>query len=383
MPARTGKVLATLRAVQGHEVVRAILLPFVLQRALLVGLVFWATRLIPSLPGVEPLPRIPLLDPWVRWDSIYYLVAAQEGYGDNPWAQVSAFFPAYPWLVRGFGWFMPVPVAAFVVANLGALVAIGALYYLVREIQDPTCARWSVWLALLFPSSFFLTAAYAESTYLAALIGSVLAWRHRRQDIAGACAALATLARPIGGLVVFAPFALGWLWRGRLRRDVPWFILGVPAGASLLLLTHYLGNGDPLAFMHTHDVEALGGPLYFRSPEPVWAILQDEGAGANLMRRLLNWSAIALVAAASVHLLRRREVELGLVCLLTIAVPLAFQKTVFDAFGMARYALVAFPLFLVLARWTPGQLAQRIVGGGFVMFQVILALVFTTWRWGE
>lgn len=373
-----------LRAIGRHEVIGAVLWPFVVQRTLLVGLVFAATRLIPVQPGVQPLPRVPLIDPWVRWDSAYYLIVAMEGYGPNPWVQVDAFFPAYPWMVRVASWLLPVPVAAFVVANLCALAAMIALYYLVSRLEDQACGRRSVWVALLFPSSFFLTAAYGESTYLAALIGCVLSWHHRRQDLAAACAMVATLARPIGGLCVFVPFVVGWFWRGRQRRQTPWFVLGVPVGAGLLLFTHHLASGDPLAFLHTRDVAALGGPLsYYRSPESWWAILLDEGAGASLVRRLLNWSAIALVGTVCVHLLKRKEIELALIAGLTVALPLAFQRTLFDAFGMARYALVAFPVFLVLARWAPRGLGARSLGAGFAMLQVILAVVFASWRWGE
>ena len=76
-------------------------------------------------------------------------------------------------------------------------------------------------------------------------------------------------------------------------------------------------------------------------------------------------------------------IYIALLCVLTIATPLVFQRTVFDAFGMARYALCAFPIFLVLARWTPGELSGRTVGAGLAMFQAILAVVFATSRWGE
>ncbi|MBW2454250.1 MAG: hypothetical protein JRI68_07060, partial [Deltaproteobacteria bacterium] len=197
-----------------HEVVRSVLVPFALQRALLVGLVFFATRLLPSRPGVQPIPRIPLVESWVRWDSIHYLIAAEHGYGPNPWVEVDAFFPAYPWLIRGVSLIMPAPLAAFVVANLCAFGAMWALYLLVRKVEDSVCAQRSVWLALLFPSSFFLTAAYAESTYLLAATACVLCWFHREHAWAATFAAAATLARPIGLVCLTVPFVVAWLLRG-------------------------------------------------------------------------------------------------------------------------------------------------------------------------
>jgi hypothetical protein len=105
--------------------------------------------------------------------------------------------------------------------------------------------------------------------------------------------------------------------------------------------------------------------------------------GPNLSRRLLNWSAIGATGAACAHLLRRREIDLALIPVLAVGVPLLFQRSIFDAFGMARYALVGFPLFIAVSRWTLSGVRARATDAGFAMLQVVLALVFVTWRWGE
>jgi hypothetical protein len=101
------------------------------------------------------------------------------------------------------------------------------------------------------------------------------------------------------------------------------------------------------------------------------------------MRRLLNWCAVALVTAVSLRLLWRREVELGVMCLVAIGVPLYFHRGLLDAASMARYSLAAFPMFLVLARWTPDGMRARGLDLGFQMLQALLAALFTAGVWAE
>jgi hypothetical protein len=101
------------------------------------------------------------------------------------------------------------------------------------------------------------------------------------------------------------------------------------------------------------------------------------------MRRLLNWSALLLVVASSVHYLRRKELDLALLTLLSVAVPLYFQRTLLDAASMARYALCGFPIFIALARWAPDGTRARALDSGFQMLQVVLAVMFAAFEWAE
>lgn len=369
-----------------RELRSAVLLPFVLQRLALSSAVLFGVQFVPRAFGFT-LPKLamPWVEHWIRWDSKYYLLVAEQGYGSGVFDGIGdAFFPAYPALIRLFSLIMPLPLAAVLVANLSAVVAACALYWIVRTLDGPDAARRSTWISLLFPTAFFLCAAYAESTYLAALCLMTLAWLQRRYAGAFVCATLATVSRPVGGFTSTIPFVIGWLWKSRTLSTVPWFVLGAPLGAAVLGGAHYWSTGNPLGFVASRNVRLLGKSwAYVRSPASWWAVLLDEGLGAPLMRRLLNWSAIGLVGSATVSWARRGEIEFALICLLSLAVPLYFQRSVFDAFGMARYAVVAFPLMIVLARWTPAGWRERGLDLVFAMLQVMLALVFATHRWAE
>ncbi len=368
---------------QGRELTDEVLKPFLIQRTLLILVVCFASLLLPHGNGFSALPGNVLFDPWIRWDSQHYLIIAAQGYGATIWGDPNGFFPLYPWLVRGLSWVLPLPVAALVVANVAALTALALLYRLAAILSGDEVARRTVWVLLLFPSSFFLSAAYSESTYLVCAIGAVLAWRSGRHGWAALAAIGAVLARPVGVFALTLPFVVGWFMRGRDRKHTPWLCLGAVVGAGLILVTYQLSLGDPLGFLHARTVQHLRVFSTLPGPESYWAVLWSEGVGANLMRRLANWSAVALVAAAAIALWRRREPELALLAAVTIAVPVYFHGGLFDAASMARYALASFPVFIVLARWLPEGHSGRAYDLGAQMLQIVLAVMFATWRWVE
>ncbi len=371
-----------VRAPVVRDLATWVLLPFLVQRTLLVLVVFFGSTLIAHGRGWHAIPEFAVLDGWLRFDSQYYQEIAATGYSSLQLTKTHGFFPFYPWLVRLVAVVIPLPYAALLTANAAAVGAIAVLYGLARQLGDEALARRTVWIVLLFPTSFFLTAAYSESTYVLFGGGAVLAWKLRRPWLAALCAAAATMARPVGVFCFTVPFVVGWFAYRRRLRDMPWLVVGSAAGAGLVLLTYYLSTGDPFAFLHAPSVRHLR-IFWQKEPVPWFDVLADEGVSRNLMRRLLNWSAVALVGAVSVDLLRRKEIELGLLSLLAIGVPVYFHGGLFDAASMARYALGAFPLFIVLARWAPHGLRARGVDLGGQMVQVVLAMLFAGWWWAE
>jgi hypothetical protein len=285
--------------------------------------------------------------------------------------------------MRGLAWLLPLPVAALVVANGAALVALALLFRLAGRLFDGEVAQRVVWIVVVFPTSFFLTAGYSESTYLLCAIGAVLAWHSGRHGWSALAAVGAVLARPVGVFTLTVPFVVGWVVRGRDRKLAPWLCLGALVGAGLVLLTYQLSLGDPLGFLHARTVRNLRVFSPLPAPESYWDVLWSEGFGVNLVRRLLNWSAVALVVATAIALWRWRQPELALLTAIAIAVPLYFHGGLFDAASMARYALAGFPLFIVLAKWLPEGKAGRAYDLGAQMLQIVLAVMFATWRWVE
>lgn len=364
---------------------RYVLLPYAVQRALLVTAVTIASA-VHELPRVDrAMPALRPIDNWLRWDALHYLHVAADGYGPAAAAPQNGFFPLFPALVGVLDHVVPLGVAALLVSNLCATAALELLRRLAHCYGDDAFARRVVWVAILYPTSFYLTAGYSESTFLVVTIGAALAWKTDRWGWAFVAAALAVLARPVGAACVTVPFAVGWLVRRRGLATVAALCAGAAVGLAALLAVYRAQTGDPLAFLHATGVQNLRVFWTDGADSPnLIALLVDEGFGRNLMQRLLNWSSVSLAFACAIALAWQRRGELALLCVVALAIPLYFHHSFVDMASMSRYALAAFPMFLVLAGWFPADAPRsRYYDLGSQMLQVGLAVAFASARWLE
>jgi Gpi18-like mannosyltransferase len=101
---------------------------------------------------------IVLLQSWNHWDSGWYQGIATRGYTT---VASTAFFPLYPVLLRGTMVVIPNAfLAGLLLANLADLATLVLFYQLVYEDFGERRARSAVWLLAIFPTAFFLLAAY-------------------------------------------------------------------------------------------------------------------------------------------------------------------------------------------------------------------------------
>ena len=113
---------------------------------------------------------------WRRWDTIHYLSIAMDGYGTDADHRILIIWPPlYPWLIRSCrpiaGGYLG---AGLFVAFVGYLAAVVGLYRLVALDFPERVARRAVIYLTIFPTAYFLHAAYTESTYIALIVGSFL-----------------------------------------------------------------------------------------------------------------------------------------------------------------------------------------------------------------
>ncbi len=194
------------------------------RRVTLIALIFWGiSRIVYLLLGLIAgwLPQVPgahgpgLLGLWQRFDTNWYLGIASQEYS-RP-AQI-AFFPLYPALIRVASVVTGgnLLVAALLVANvtcLTACIAVGGLA--ARELRDMRAVTFSILALLLYPFSFFLTAAYTEGLFVTFAALSLLFARQGRWRLAGLMALLAAATRPTG-VALIAPLAWEWLRQRQL-----------------------------------------------------------------------------------------------------------------------------------------------------------------------
>jgi Gpi18-like mannosyltransferase len=333
----------------------AVILPFLISRSLLLLIAFYARR-FPFFEGYPPLQdkgargwyflSSYLLDAWGRWDASWYVGIALEGYPRGPVTGASrlAFFPLYPMSIRALHSLLPHgwqgPAAAYlcgvVVANVFAVGALAILFRHVRaRFGDEALAERSVLYLLAFPTALFLSCAYTESLFLLLAVSTFdAAWRGRWAQ-AGLLGALLTLTRP-NGLLMLAPMTwmflerIGWSWR-RIRLDILW-LAAIPAAYLGWVAFCWLVTGDPLASVHVQQ-------YWGRGLAAPWQTLD---AGPNYDR-----VATAGLIAAGVYLVWRRWVADGAFVLLLTASFLFSGSTI----SGTRFALVAFPIFWLFARF--------------------------------
>jgi hypothetical protein len=225
------------------------------------------------------------------------------------------------------------------------LVGLVAVKNLAQDLRLP--GLFAVGLVLAYPSSFFLNAVYTESMFLAASAVALLAAHRRRFWIAGPAAAVATLTRG-PGILLLMPLGLYWLDSMRIAPR-PWAAV-IPLTFPLLAMgglmaIFWQATGDPLAFIHDLPnwnrslvwpwetlIDALRHPLADLHPA-VWYLTPVDTAAA------------LLGLAGSGYLIWKKQVALGLYGIALVALPLSNGLIA----ALNRYTLVNVPMFLALA----------------------------------
>jgi hypothetical protein len=379
---------------------RDALLPYLGTRLalVLVGLLgaFYILPLLKSnavLPSVSENTRFPdvLWAMWNRFDAGFYLDIAKNGYwpastlkGMSNWI----FHPLYPLFIFPFAHLFGGSDAAFnlagiLVSNVAALVAIVYLYKLVRLDFNALVASRTILFLALFPTSFFLSAIFSESLFLACAVTCIYYARRRRWWIAGICGGLASLAR-IQGLALLVPVAWEyWQALGDLYAPLPdmsaatrgekayawldsrvnglaiaseklrtWLhllaIALIPLGLIPFLIYSQVKTGDFLATIHNHQI---GWGRYFSFP---WQLLSSE-LSHPLAPDPLNWNfwivniiTIGIFLGFTLWAFRRLPMTYALYTCVMVLVPLCTNSIN----SITRYYLVVFPAFLLLALWT-------------------------------
>lgn len=290
----------------------------------------------------------------VRWDSYHYLRLARFGYH---YAEDAAYYPAYPVLMRGVALAIVRPlmpwadalrqyaVAGLAISIVATLPATWTLHALAREVlrSDDDALRVTVY-GLIFPTAFFMLQVYTEALYLALAIPALLMAVRRRWWLAGALAALATITRATGFLLVGA-IGVYWYTDWRAGRRPRWASLGAVALPGAALLAHRL-------FLRLSDLDqdaafasygrAVLNPAGLRDISHQLGQMLTDPMGAVQISLDVALPALALWACWRV---RRLAPGLALYGAAVVILPVITGTLV----SLNRYALAATPAFLGLA----------------------------------
>ncbi|MGZ3583785.1 MAG: mannosyltransferase family protein [Ktedonobacterales bacterium] len=342
-----------------------------------------------------------------NWDGDIYRNIASGGYREL-WQ--AAFFPLYPLLEHVVALVTggDTALAGVIIANVASLGAFGLLRVLVERELGRSIARRTLLYMAVFPVSFFLVAAYAESLFLLLSVGAFLALRRERWMAAGLLIALATLTRPVGILLELALLAhYAETRREGLARALGTMRSGsMPSGAIRSMLMGLWREGRTLIAPAVLPVAAVAGFCLYLYPTFHTLLAPSVAESASWGRHLSwPWDGFAQAGGALLHdafpfrlhaaldigftlvflalavlALRRLPVCYSLVGCATVALALLTPMHTLDWAGLGsnvRFMLVMFPLFMLLARWGEERRAAHLaIFGCSVLLLVLLTFEF-------
>jgi hypothetical protein len=376
------------------------------------------TRPFDGAPFAELLELV--FSSLARWDSIHYLAIANEGYvgaADQAPVDVRAgFFPLYPFIVRVLsGWGAhpgAVLIAAYVVSITSFLVALYLLYRLVElELGDRAVARATLILLAASPFALYFVAPYTESLFLAIIVGAFYAARTGHWATAGVLGALSSACR-VPGIAILAPLVFIYFYgprgdrpplppvqglrmllpRYRPRLDALWLAL-VPSGIVAFSAYLHFARGDAFMWLHNQaEGGATGNHAFFPlkglkdGAEYAWqalTLLAAKQPDTTQLKfdDLVNFGALIVIIVALATMWKRLPMAYLVCALAFVVIPLSATTSAEPLKSFARYATIAFPLFIWLAVVTERRKATWWVAGAMGVVLIAQTGAFARWQW--
>src|SRR5690349_1575382 len=140
-----------------------------------------------------------ILGVWERFDTVWYVHIAQNGY-DRPPAIV--FYPLFPLLIRLGTWVLHPPIlVALVISSVASFFFFWGIQQLLELDSPRITALLTVYVAGMWPASVILLAGYAEALVLAFSVWSLYFARKSRWPMAGLIGILAGASKAVGCFV--------------------------------------------------------------------------------------------------------------------------------------------------------------------------------------
>jgi hypothetical protein len=336
-------------------------------------------------------PTVRALEIWARWDAEWYLLIAAEGYDSSdhferfavPYerAATAGFLPLYPLMIRTLAPVFGGVGAGVLISNLALLGALVLLYRLAAAEAEPGAERATGLAAcaalLVYPSSLFLSAVYAESLFLLLSLATFAAAGRGSFAAAGLTGGLAALTRPFGVMLVL-PLLWEWWREWRERRAAAWeavWVLPIPLAMGAYMLFCERIFGDPLVLLH-RQARWRGG---LSGPWQAFVRWWEAGPTAHGAHGSTFELVVAVLAIALVPwMVRRLRPSYSLYTI--AALLLALGSTLWS---FSRLALTLFPYFILGGvAWGEGRrrLAPLYLVLGTTLSGLLIAL-FANWWW--
>lgn len=314
---------------------------------------------------------------WYRWDTIWYLDIAENGYNYNEDTLSSvSFFPLYPLLIRILMIVTPNPLIAGLLISISCfLLSLIMLYRLtLLETKSHEISLRATFMLAFFPTAIFLFTAYTESLFLLLSLIVVYEARSKRYWSAGIIGAVASAVR-IPGILLLAIVFIEWLqdWKNNevsWREFIP--IMLMPSGLAIFLGYLAVQFGNPFIFIQStsnNTTNLNAGPVSALAREIQYLVVGNEHYIITVPMGIF-----ALI--------------LGLLLIYPIAKNIRLSYAVYVALslflpvwggpiqGMMRFIIVLFPIYMMLAIWGRHKWVNLIYATVSLMIFCIYTLLY-------
>lgn len=286
-----------------------------------------------------------LLTIWGVWDTSWYLDIAQNWYTSqtNMLGQGSlSFFPLYPLLMRLLG----IAIGDFynaglIISNVCLIITCFYLFNLVKLDNDREVALNSIKYLFLFPTAFILSGVFSESLFLMLVIMCFYYAKKQNWMLVGLLGLLVSLSRPLG-VLTFIPILYEYIkLKGfKLQEVKPDIVyLGLfPLGLLIFSIYNYHLTGDFLAFYHAEST--WGRSL----TNPIQSLIMGFSDRFTDSLFLAIFTIIPLILITIFY--KKIGFSYWIFGVFSICLPVLTGNLQ----SSPRYALVAFPLFIIFAK---------------------------------
>jgi hypothetical protein len=326
-----------------------------------------------------------LLGPWQRFDTQHYVRIARLGYVVD---EDSVFPPLYPLAIRAIGHLFPNTLSsnvrnltgAILISNLAFLGSLILLYRIaVEEMNQQSAKRTIIYLAI-FPTAFFLLAAYTESVFIFLAMGAIWLARQNRFWLAGVTGLLAPLTRLTGWILV-VPLIYEYMNQRefRWRRIKPDFLaVFLPLiGAGTFLGWRQLAGLPPIAEIYRdYWYQTTGIP----GADLINAVSRMISGDASFTL-LLDFLVVILLIAMTAATFRKLGATYGLYCVMLLLFMLLPTSQLKPLYSFTRYALAFFPMFMIFGRAGENPWINRAIVYPSIALYLYASGQFFMWGW--
>lgn len=326
-----------------------------------------------------------LLGPWQRFDTQHYMRIAEEGYAAE---EDSVYPPLYPLASAAIGWTLSplFPAAernmigALILSNIAYIGVLILLYRIADDELDAAVARRTVLYFAIFPTSFFLLAAYSESLFLFFALAAIRSERAGKFLMAGLMGLLASLTR-LTGLVLVLPLLYEYMKQRQFNwKQVRWdgiaIVLPVLGSAGFLLWRSLAGLPPMGMVFEEYWYRTTGIPGTDLVRAVVWIFRQEVS-----FTMLFNLLCAVVLIITTIQAFRLLGPTYGLYSaglLLFMLLPTSGMKPLYS---FSRYTLPLFPAFMVIAHYATTAWRNRAVVYPSIALLLYFSGQFLMWGW--